>query len=87
MERRTGTRKHISVSAYVTWPGRRIRCRASDISTTGVFVEMEGLPVLPGTAVQVVFVLARGEVVKLHRVSAVVARVSREGAGMRLYAN
>lgn len=87
MERRSGSRKRISVGTYVTWSGRRVRCRASDISTSGVFVEMDGLPVLPGTAVQIVFVLSRGKLVRLHRVSAVVTRVSREGAGLRLYAN
>ncbi len=85
MERRLRPRKRVSINVYLSRPGRRVRrCKASNLSASGVFVDMESLVVRKGTVVELVFTITRGSIIKIHRLPAIVARVSEEGAGMML---
>jgi hypothetical protein len=85
MERRTSERKRVAAIVYLCVRGQRFqRCKAYNLSAGGVFVETTPLALRRGRKVQLVFVLAVGGVIKLHRLPAVVARVSRNGAGMLL---
>jgi hypothetical protein len=84
MEKRISIRKPISVTVYMAAHGRYRRCRAKDISTTGVFIETDALSVTKGMAVELVFVLAGDSIIRVHRLPAVVARTARSGAGMLL---
>jgi hypothetical protein len=85
MERRLNERKKIAAIVYLCVAGQRFqRCRACDLSSGGVYVELQPLTLRRGRKVQLVFVLAAGAMIKLHRLQAVVVRVSRDGAGLLL---
>lgn len=85
MERRLNERKKIAAIVYLCVAGQRFqRCRACDLSAGGVYIELQPLALRRGRKVQLVFVLTVGATIKLHRLQAVVARVSKRGAGMLL---
>lgn len=85
MERRKKARRRTRISVYVSCPGQKMkRCRASNLSASGAFIETEFLGVTRGTPVDLVFVLDHGAVVRMYRMPATVARVSRNGAGVML---
>lgn len=85
MERRSKVRKPTAVRVYLSSPGQRIRrCNAKDLSVSGAFVEGEALGLARGLTVELVFVMERGSVIRIHRVPATVARVSKWGAGLML---
>ncbi len=85
MERRQSERKKVTAVVYLCVTGRPFqRCKAYNLSAGGVFVETRPLGLRRGRKVQLVFVLAIGPIIKLRRLPAVVARVSRDGAGMLL---
>jgi hypothetical protein len=84
-ERRQSERKAIAAVVYLCVKSRPFqRCKAHNLSAGGVFVEIEPLILRCGRKVQLVFVLAVGTLIKLHRLPEVVARVSKSGAGMLL---
>ncbi|MGH8501446.1 MAG: PilZ domain-containing protein [Gammaproteobacteria bacterium] len=86
IERRQSERKQVAALVYLCVTGQRFRrCKASDLSAGGIFIEMEPFALRRGRKVQLVFVLATGATIKLHRLPAVVARVTRAGAGMLLH--
>ena len=85
MERRILERSKVSTTVYLTVPGANsIRCRAKNLSATGVFVETEAAWLPAGTAVDLVFAVEIGNTVKLHRRNAVVAHIAKRGAGLML---
>jgi hypothetical protein len=86
MERRLGARRRISLNVYLIGVGRRLRrCRASDMSANGVFLESPSMHIPIGATVELVFVVQRNSIIRMHRLPAIVARVSKTGAGMILY--
>ncbi len=85
-DRRKSQRRQASVSIYLTYPGqRRIRCRTQNLSAGGVFVQTSDASIPQGITVELVFVIKRGRIARLHRRWAVVTHVNRDGAGMMLY--
>jgi hypothetical protein len=85
MERRKSERKKVAALVYLCVTGQPFRrCRACNLSSGGVFVETVPLALRRGRKVQLVFVLPVEAVIKLRRVTAIVARVSKQGAGMLL---
>lgn len=85
-ERRKSQRKTATVDIWVTYPGhRRKRCRTANLSAGGVYISTEKVSVPQGITVELVFVVHRDRVIRLHRRWAVVAHVGNNGAGMMLY--
>jgi hypothetical protein len=86
MERRNSERKKVAALVYLYVTGQPFRrCRACNLSSGGVFVETGPLSLRRGRKVQLVFVLPLDAVIKLRRVPAVIARVSKDGVGMLLH--
>jgi hypothetical protein len=87
MERRLNTRHRARTTVYVIVPGRAGKlCKAHNLSANGAFIETQGLRLTRGTVVELAFAINLGTVTKLHRRTAVVAHVSREGTGLRMEA-
>ncbi len=85
MERRLLERNRVSTTVYLRVPGRRVRrCRARDLSATGVFLELESMELPTGTVVNLVFAVSLDNTVRLHHRKAVVAHVSDDGAGLMM---
>jgi hypothetical protein len=84
MDRRQSVRKKTPGNVvYLYYRGKRIhRCKTCDISTKGVFIEISPLAVPRGAIVQLVFVIHQGHIIKIHRKSAIITRVSKQGAGL-----
>jgi len=86
MERRISKRKFIDVSVYVSVPGQAaMRCAASDISDTGVFLKANPLYVPRRKRLNLVFALRMksSNVIRMRKVAAVVTRSESDGVGMR----
>lgn len=85
MERRLLERNKISTTVYVAAPGAKtIRCRATNLSTMGVFLQTNALGLPAGTVVNLVFAVDLGNTVRLHRRKAVVTHVADRGAGLMM---
>ena len=83
MERRLLDRSKVSITVYLAVPGAdSIRCRATNLSAMGVFLQINALGLPAGTIVSLVFAVDLGDTVRLHRRKAVVAHVAERGAGM-----
>ncbi len=85
MERRMSARKAVDLSVYLSRPGQGpARCMASDISDAGVFLRTHPLDLPRNVRLNLMFALHIGSsnLVRLHRVSAVVARTGSDGVGM-----
>lgn len=84
MERRQSTRKKAPGNiVYLYYRGKRMhKCRTSDISTRGVFVEIESLAIPLGAVVQLVFVIQQETLIRTHRKSAIITRLANHGAGL-----
>lgn len=85
VERRLSARKPVDLSVYLSYPGQpRARCLASDISDAGVFLRINPLDLPRNVRVQLMFALhiRSTNLVRLHRISAMVARTGAEGVGM-----
>ncbi len=90
MERRISKRKFIDVKVYVSLPGRSaMRCAASDISDTGVFLKANPLYLPRRKRLNLVFALRikSSNVIRMRKVSAVVARSESGGVGMEFCIN
>lgn len=84
-ERRLRPRKRVSIDVYVYSPGHSVRrCKTHNLSSNGVFVDVEKLGVGPGSTVELVFVIRRGPIIRVHRLWAIVARLTGNGVGMML---
>lgn len=81
-ERRHTVRKRIAARAYMSWQGQPHRCRTRNISINGAFVETSALAPPLGARVELIFVLPRGSVIRVHRLKARIARVTRNGAAL-----
>lgn len=85
MERRLSSRKRVSASVYLAWPGRRPqRYRVSDVSRSGVFVQMRPRGVARGAQLEMVLVVPRGSLHKIYRLPATVVRVGEGGAALEV---
>ncbi len=84
MERRRSIRKKApGNTVYLYYRGKRIhRCKTCDISTKGVFLEINPLAVPQGAIVQLVFIIPQGSIIKTHRRSAIITRICENGAGL-----
>lgn len=84
-ERRFEPRALCNATVYLLWGGRRIRCRATDLSSCGVFVSLRWPSVPSGTALEAVFPLVLRKSVTtvfLRRVHARVVRVDKRGLAL-----
>lgn len=96
-ERRLSNRKPCNADVYLVWPGQRARRHhASNVSNSGIFVELPTGGISPGSSspntispnithgarLELVLAVRRGNVHKLYRLPAVVARVTHGGAGL-----
>ncbi len=81
-ERRQTARKRIATGVYISWQGRPHRYQTRNISVNGVFLEASRDNPPLGARVDLVFVVHKGTVVRIHRLPAVVARISRNGAAL-----
>jgi hypothetical protein len=85
VERRLLERSKVSTAVYLGIPGSRLRrCRAKNLSAMGVFLEIKSLGLPAGTVVNLVFAVSLRGVVRLHWRKAVVAHVTRSGAGLMM---
>jgi hypothetical protein len=85
MERRLLERSKVSTTVYLSVPGGPVnRCRARNLSAMGVFLEIKSLGLPAGTVVNLVFAVSLGDLIRLHRRRAVVAHVSKSGAGLMM---
>ena len=86
MERRILERNKISTTVYLAAPGTNsIRCRATNFSAMGVFLQINALRLPAGTVVSLVFAVDLDDnTVRLHRRKAVVAHVGERGAGLMM---
>jgi hypothetical protein len=83
MERRLVERNKVSTTVYLTAPeSRSIRCRATNLSTMGVYLQRNALALPAGTIVGLVFAVDLGDTVRLHRRKAVIAHVDKGGVGL-----
>lgn len=90
MERRLRPRKPVDVNVYLSYAGQRVgRCSASNLSSGGVFLRTSGLDLPKHTPLDLFFALGNksSNVVRLHRVSAIVARAVPGGVGMMFCGN
>jgi hypothetical protein len=85
MERRLLERNKVSTTVYVDVPGSKsIRCRATNLSSMGVFLQLNAPGLPSGTVVNLVFAVDLGDTVRLHRRKAVVTHVADGGAGLMM---
>jgi hypothetical protein len=85
MERRLHTRHRARTTVYIMMPkGRRVLCRAVNLSANGVFIRTTALGLRKGQQVELAFAIDLGPVTKVHRRTAVVAHVSGGGTGLMM---
>lgn len=85
LERRVSARKPVDLSVYVSCPGQApARCLVSDISDAGVFLRTSALDLPRNVRVNLMFALRirASNLVRLHRVSAMLVRTGADGVGM-----
>jgi hypothetical protein len=85
VERRLSARKPVDLSVYLSCPGRGLaRCMASDISDAGIFIKTSPLDLPRNVRLELMFALhiRSTNLVRLHRVTAMVARSESDGVGM-----
>ena len=92
MERRAHTRKIVDadVTVYLYFAGQRIgHAQAYDLSAGGVFLVTNNLELPIDTPLNLVFTIdaPASSVVKLYRISSVVAHKYEDGVGVRFCSN
>ncbi len=86
MERRLNTRYRGSGTVYISTSGHGPkRFDIGNLSARGVFVLSDGYALPLDTAVDLVFVVNIGKVIKIYHRKAIVAHRSRHGMGMLLH--
>ena len=82
MERRLSVRRSTSENVYLYCRQLELeRCRPSNISARGVFINIIPKRAYVGRRIQLVFVIDRGRTAKMIRVFAVIAHISQGGIG------
>lgn len=82
VEHRLSPRKGARVKVYFSLGKQPMqRCSTRNLSSGGVFLETR-LPLRLNTPVQLLFVLNRGVVIRIYRLSAIVVRLSKDGIGL-----
>ena len=85
MERRLLERNRVSTTVYLATQGSSaIRCRATNLTAKGVFLQINSLGLPAGTEVRLVFAVDLGNTVRLHRRKAVVTHVAKCGVGLTM---
>lgn len=85
VERRLQPRKPVAMRVYIYGPGQSMRrAQTVNLSSGGVFVKTGFLGFPRGTPIELVFVAYQGKIIKTYRFPAIVAHISRIGAGMML---
>jgi hypothetical protein len=85
MDRRLHMRHAARTQVYVSVPGQPIRrCKAANVSSSGVFLEGATFKLPRGTEVELIFAVDLGTLTRIHRRNAVVAHVSSNGAGLKM---
>lgn len=85
-DRRTAVRRGASVRTYIYRNGERpVRCRASNLSSDGVFLHTGATAPRPGEVVSLVFTLEYDRIIRTYRRWARVAHASHEGIGVQLF--
>ncbi|QBQ53439.1 PilZ domain-containing protein [Nitrosococcus wardiae] len=83
IERRRNPRKQAAVRVYLSWSGQQpCRCRVTNLSVTGAFVEVGPLRIPEDGIIKLVFVLPAESLIKTHHLSAIVVHRSQEGIGL-----
>lgn len=84
MERRQSIREKAPGNiVYMYYLGKRVhRCITHDISAHGAFVKIHPLAVPARAIVQLVFLIKHGRLIQTIRKSAIITRVSNQGAGV-----
>ena len=83
IERRQDPRKRSTACVHLSWDGQRpCRGRATDLSTTGAFVDVGPVRIPEGVIVELAFVLNLNSLIKIYRRSALVVRRSDSGLGL-----
>jgi hypothetical protein len=82
LDRRMSARRPTSENVYLYCKQLEIeRCRPSNISSRGVFIDRIPKRAYVGRRIQLVFVIDRGRTAKMIRVFAVIAHISQGGIG------
>ena len=82
LDRRMSARRPTSDNVYLYCKQLEMeRCRPTNISSRGVFIEKIPKRAYVGRRIQLVFVIDRGTTAKMIRVFAVIAHISKEGIG------
>lgn len=82
MERRLSVRRPTSENVYLYCKQLELeRCKPSNISSRGVFIDFVPKRAYVGRRIQLVFVIDRGRTAKMIRVFAVIAHISQGGIG------
>lgn len=85
MDRREHPRHRTKTTVYLAMPGRKGRaCWVRNLSANGVFIETGDLDLQHGQEVALTFTIQMGSVTRIHRRTAVVARVCNNGSGFRM---
>ncbi|MGD2076533.1 MAG: PilZ domain-containing protein [Gammaproteobacteria bacterium] len=90
MERRSCARKPVEVSVYFSNAEHQLsRCRATDISASGVFLQGNPIFIPRHKCLKLMFALRVGSsnLVRLRRVTAIVTRSQPDGVGMMFCAS
>lgn len=79
MDRRTSSRKSIDATAYIYYQGKRISrpCTVRNISSGGVFLELQNHGLRRGRRIELVFpIYLTRHLIKLRRISGIVIRIT-----------
>lgn len=83
IEHRRGQRVSVEVAIGVNLPGRPLlRARSRDISTRGIFIVLPVEALALHMRVELALAFRDGEVTRIRRVTAMVVRLSDDGAGL-----
>lgn len=83
-DRRSRPRSRVSTNVYIHVDGMLHRCRASNVSTTGVFIEGNRHALERGRILSLVVPVPVHGVIKLHRRRVEVAHASERGVGLKV---
>jgi hypothetical protein len=84
MERRLHTRHRARTEVFIRNGDTRTRCKAENLSASGVAIRTDNLGLKVGTVVELAFVINLGAVAKIHRRSATVRYVRNGVTGFHM---